>query len=216
MTGRRLLVGLVSTLLVISALALSTGAGAAAGGCTASVGFEGPITGPVAALGREQLNFARLAVSMENAANGTKISLVPRDTQLTPSIATTVTQRMVSNANIVAVAGPAGSLEVQAVGPLFANAGMAFISGSALTATLTSGINATFFRVVPSDRLQGPEDARFIIRELHPRAGAARRRPRVLLDEFGGGDDPAAAKGGDSSRPPIGQAVADGLLGGGA
>ena len=48
-------------------------ASAATKSCVASVGFEGPITGPVAPLGTEQLHFAQLAVSMDNAANKTKI-----------------------------------------------------------------------------------------------------------------------------------------------
>jgi branched-chain amino acid transport system substrate-binding protein len=97
--------------------------------CVASVGFEGPITGPVASLGDEQLHFAQLAVSMDNAANHTKITLVQGDTQLQPAQATVVTQQFTSNQSIVAVAGPAGSQEVEAVGPLMARAGMAFISG---------------------------------------------------------------------------------------
>ena len=53
--------------------------------CVASVGFEGPITGPVAPLGTEQLHFAELAVAMDNAANNTKITLVQGDTQLSPA-----------------------------------------------------------------------------------------------------------------------------------
>ncbi len=39
----------------------SSGAGTAAKACVASIGFEGPITGPVAVLGTEQLHFAELA-----------------------------------------------------------------------------------------------------------------------------------------------------------
>jgi branched-chain amino acid transport system substrate-binding protein len=138
--------------------------------CTASIGFEGPITGQVAPLGTEQLHFAQLAVSMDNAANKTNISLVQGDTQLQPSQATTVTQQFISNGKIVAVAGPAGSQEVEAVGPLMGRAGLAFISGSATNATLTSGSNPTFFRVVSKDSVQGPQDAHYIVSNLHPKA----------------------------------------------
>jgi branched-chain amino acid transport system substrate-binding protein len=148
-------------------------AGTAKGGgkCTATVGFEGPITGPAASLGGEQLAFAKLAVADDNKANGTDITLTQGDTQLTPSIATTVTQQFIANSKIVAVDGPAGSQEVQAVGPLFGRAGMAFVSGSATNPTLTSsGRNPTFFRVVDLDSRQGPEDANFVIKTLHPKA----------------------------------------------
>jgi branched-chain amino acid transport system substrate-binding protein len=138
--------------------------------CVASVGFEGPITGPVASLGTEQLHFAELAVSMDNAANHTKITLVQGDTQLQPAQATTVTQQFISNSAIVAVVGPAGSQEVEAVGGPMARAGMAFISGSATAVALTSGSYPTFFRVVSKDSVQGPQDANYIINNLHPKA----------------------------------------------
>jgi branched-chain amino acid transport system substrate-binding protein len=148
----------------------STSTSAAAMACVTSTGMEGPLTGPVASLGQEQLHFAELAVSMDNAANHTNISIVQGDTQLTPSIATTVTQQFTSNTKIVAVVGPAGSQEVEAVGPLMARAGLAFISGSATAAALTTGTYPTFFRVVSKDSVQGPEDANFIVNTLKPKA----------------------------------------------
>jgi branched-chain amino acid transport system substrate-binding protein len=146
------------------------GTGATTKSCAASIGMEGPLTGPVATLGQEQLHFAQLAVAMDNTANKTKISIVQGDTQLTPSIATTVTQQLTSNSAIVGVVGPAGSQEVKAVGPLMARAGLAFISGSATNATLTTGTYPTFFRVVSKDSVQGPQDAHYIISHLHPKA----------------------------------------------
>jgi branched-chain amino acid transport system substrate-binding protein len=148
----------------------SPSAGGPAKSCVATIGFEGPITGPVAVLGTEQLHFAQLALSMDNAANKTKISLVQGDTQLQPAQATTVTQQFTSNSKMVAEVGPAGSQEVTAVGPLFGRAGMAFISGSATNATLTTGPNPTFFRVVSKDSVQGPQDANYIVNTLHPKA----------------------------------------------
>jgi branched-chain amino acid transport system substrate-binding protein len=138
--------------------------------CTAAIGMEGPLTGPVAVLGQEQLHFAKLAVSMDNQANKTKITIVQGDTQLNPAQATTVTQQLTSNSKILAVVGPAGSQEVQAVGPLMARAGMAFISGSATAAALTTGKYPTFFRVVSKDSVQGPQDAHYIVNNLHPKA----------------------------------------------
>jgi branched-chain amino acid transport system substrate-binding protein len=153
-----------------STTSASGGSGSSKTNCTASVGFEGPITGAVASLGDEQLHFAELAVSMDNAANHTKITLVQGDTQLQPAQAVTVTQQFTSNSSIVAVVGPAGSQEVEAVGSLMARAGMAFISGSATAVALTSGSYPTFFRVVSKDSVQGPEDANYIINNLHPKA----------------------------------------------
>jgi branched-chain amino acid transport system substrate-binding protein len=156
----------------------STTSSASAGGggsttaskCSTSIGIEAPITGPVAVLGDEQLAFAQLAIAQDNAANGTNISLVQGDTQLVPAQATTVSQQFIANSKIVGVVGPAGSQEVKAVGPLFGRAGIGFITGSATNPTLTSGSNPTFFRVVSRDDLQGPQDARYIVAHLHPKA----------------------------------------------
>ncbi len=148
----------------------TTSASAAAKTCVASVGLEAPLTGPVAPLGQEQLHFAQLAVAMDNAANKTQITLVQGDTQLQPAQATTVTQQFISNSSIVAVVGPAGSQEVEAVGGPMGRAGMAFISGSATAVALTTGTYPTFFRVVSKDSVQGPQDANYIVKTLHPKA----------------------------------------------
>ena len=146
------------------------GSGTATKACVASIGMEGPLTGPVAVLGQEQLHFAQLALLKDNLANHTKITLVQGDTQLNPAQATTVTQQFTSNSKIVAVVGPAGSQEVEAVGPLMARAGLAFISGSATAAALTTGKYPTFFRTVSKDSVQGPQDANYIVNTLHPKA----------------------------------------------
>src|ERR1700727_1017608 len=183
MKGRLILVAAAVGSLVVagcsSSSSSSSSSTAAAGGgsssaatktCTASIGFEGPITGPVAPLGTEQLHFAELAVSMDNAANNTKITLVQGDTQLQPAQATTVTQQFISNSAILGVVGPAGSQEVEAIGGPMGRAGMAFISGSATAVALTTGTYPTFFRVVSKDSVQGPQDANYIIKNLHPKA----------------------------------------------
>src|SRR6516165_1610261 len=148
----------------------TSSASAATKSCVASIGFEGPITGPVAPLGTEQLHFAQLAVLTDNLANKTKITLVQGDTQLQPAQATTVSQQFISNNSILAVVGPAGSQEVKAVGPAMGRAGLAFISGSATNPALTTGSNPTFFRVVSKDSVQGPQDANYIVSNLQPKA----------------------------------------------
>ena len=130
--------------------ASTSSASAPATSCVASIGMEGTLTGPAAVVGQEQLHFAELALASDNLANKTNISLVQGDTP-SPAQAVTVTQQFTSNPKIVAVVGPTGSQQVEAVGPLLARAGMAFISGSATAAALTTGKYPTFFR----DRVQG-------------------------------------------------------------
>jgi branched-chain amino acid transport system substrate-binding protein len=138
--------------------------------CKASIAIEGPFTGPVAQIGLEQLHFAQLAVANDNAAFHIHVTMAQDDTQLTPSIATSKTQSIIGSPAVAAV-GPAGSQEVEAVGPIFGKAGMAFISGSStLPALATDGKNPTFFRVVPDDDIQGPQDANYVVNHLKPKA----------------------------------------------
>ncbi|HYZ81894.1 MAG TPA: branched-chain amino acid ABC transporter substrate-binding protein [Solirubrobacteraceae bacterium] len=153
-----------------SAAAAGSSSGSSGKSCKATIAIEGPFTGPVAQVGLEQLHFAQLAVATDNKANGTNVNLVQDDTQLTPSLATQKTQSILSSGAVAAI-GPAGSQEVEAVGPLFGRAGMAFISGSAtLPALTTDGKNPTFLRVVPNDNIQGPQDANYVVNHLHPKA----------------------------------------------
>jgi branched-chain amino acid transport system substrate-binding protein len=144
--------------------ATDTGA-AEAVDCTASIGIMGPFTGDVAAIGQEQLNWAKFAVDRFNEERGTTFTLVEGDTQLDPAQAATVAPQFVSNSDIQAVVGPAGSQEVEAVGSIYGNAGMAFISPSATATNLTEDFD-TFFRVVPTDADQGPTDATYMAEEL--------------------------------------------------
>jgi branched-chain amino acid transport system substrate-binding protein len=136
--------------------------------CTESyaVGVSGPFTGDAASIGQEQLNFAQLAVQIFNEENGTDFQIVEGDTQLDPAQASTVAQQFVSDDNILAVVGPAGSPEVEATGPIFERAEMAFLGMSATLPTLTDGTYPTFFRVVPHDDIQGPTDAEYMVETL--------------------------------------------------
>jgi branched-chain amino acid transport system substrate-binding protein len=151
--------------------ASSSGTKQANANCVAQIGVEAPITGQVAQIGGEQLNFAKLAVEQDNAKNKTKITVVEGDTQLQPAQATTVTRQFVANDKIVAIVGPAGSQEVSAVGTQLTRAGLAAVAGSATATDLTEkGSFPTFFRVVPRDDVQGPQDAQYIVDNLKPTA----------------------------------------------
>jgi branched-chain amino acid transport system substrate-binding protein len=129
--------------------------------CTnASIGFQGPITGDAAFIGKEQRGFARYAI--RRLAQG-KIKLVEQDTQLDPAQASTTGSRLHANQNVLAVVGPAGSQEVLAVAPIYRRANrLPFISGSATATRLTNGSIPNFFRVVPNDSVQSPTIAKYI------------------------------------------------------
>jgi branched-chain amino acid transport system substrate-binding protein len=153
--------------------------------CRATVGFIGSSQQP---LGRQQLAFARLAVASDDAAQHMSVTLEPARTGVSPTLAA---DRFATQ-GVMAVVGPAANGQVQAVGPLFARAGLAFISPSATGASLTDGANPTFFRVVPSDSLEGTQVADFVA-QLRPRglvtviddgAPASRQFVRALTARF--------------------------------
>jgi branched-chain amino acid transport system substrate-binding protein len=143
------------------------GGGTSAADCTGTIGVMAPITGDAAELGEEQRNWAQFGLDRFNRENGSKLKMVEGDTQLDPGQASTVAQQFVSNDAILGVVGPAGSQEVDAVGPLFERANLGFVSQSATATELTeSGDYPTFSRVVPKDEVQGPTDAQYMVDEL--------------------------------------------------
>lgn len=127
------------------------------------IAFLGPLTGGAGFLGTEQLAFARLAVDDFNKnTSGYNATLQEEDTDITPDKAVPVAERVIADANILGVVGPAGSGQVEATGPLFSPANLVHVSASATRPSLsTSGFN-TFFRVVPNDDVQGPTDGNYI------------------------------------------------------
>ena len=144
----------------------STGEQVNLANCTFTFGLMAPITGDAASIGEEQLNWGKYAVSQFNKENGTKFALEEGDTQLDPAQASTVAQQFVSNDAIAAVVGPAGSQEVEAVGPVFDRAGLSYVSASATATNLTEGKYEGFSRIVPSDAVQGPTDAEYLAETL--------------------------------------------------
>ena len=130
-------------------------------GCDSpTIGFQGPITGDAAFIGKEQLGFSQYAIKK---LGGGKIKLSQQDTQLDPAQASTTGTKLHADANVLAVVGPAGSQEVLAVAPIYKKAQrLPFISGSATRTSLTNGSIPNFFRVIPNDSVQGPSTAKFI------------------------------------------------------
>src|SRR5262245_13843632 len=145
-------------------------AGGATKPCVASVGMEGPLTGPVAVLGQEQLHFAQLAAAKDNLVNKTKISIVQGDTQLDPKQATTVTQQFTSNSKIVAVVGPAGSQESLRSPHRWPGPAWRSSPGSRPPPPPPPASTRRSSATVPKDSGQGPHDANYIVTNLPPKA----------------------------------------------
>jgi branched-chain amino acid transport system substrate-binding protein len=158
------LVAIASLAVAASAIARVDGPAATAApnaGCDSpKIGFQGPITGDAAFIGKEQLGFAQYAIKK---LGGGKIKLLQQDTQLDPAQASTTGTKLHADASVLAVVGPAGSQEVLAVAPIYKkSARLPFISGSATRTSLTNGSIPNFFRVVPNDSVQAPTTAKYI------------------------------------------------------
>jgi branched-chain amino acid transport system substrate-binding protein len=141
-------------------------------GCnsTLKLAFITPLTGDAGFLGTEQLTWAKYAVKTLAPKLGLKVQLLAGDSQLDPSIASSLAQKYVADKQVVAIIGPSTSGAVAATSQTFFRAGLAHISPSATRTSLTKGAEkeATpgFFRVVPDDALQGPGDARYMVDKL--------------------------------------------------
>lgn len=150
-----------------------------------------PITSGAAQVGREQVNFAQLAVDDFNAEHGSSYSVIEFDTMLSASEAARQAEIVSADAGVVAVVGPSSSQEVAAAGPAFSQAGLAFVSGAATRPDLTDGSNPGFFRVVPDDSAQGSTAVDFITNDL----GAQRVAILAEQTEYGIGLSAAVEEG---------------------
>jgi branched-chain amino acid transport system substrate-binding protein len=166
------LVGLVAAVVATAAIARpakATGPTASdAINCRgASLGFAGPLTGPAAFLGQEQISWSKFAAVQFNKQNKTSFKVVQGDTQLSASLARTVGRQFVSRKDILGVIGPSTSQAVISSAGLFKTAKLAAGSGSATRTDLTTaGKFPTFFRVVPNDFVQAPSIVNFSVKTL--------------------------------------------------
>src|SRR5262245_12190255 len=146
------------------------------GGPEVKIGHVGPLTGGIAHLGKDNENGARLAVEEANAAgvkiggNAVKFVLVAEDDQADPKVGTTVAQKL-ADAKVAGVVGHLNSGTSIPSSPIYAQAGIPVISGSATNPKLTELGHKTQFRVVGRDDQQGPAIASYL---------AANNKPKVV------------------------------------
>jgi branched-chain amino acid transport system substrate-binding protein len=149
---------------------------AAASGAEVKIGHVGPLTGGIAHLGKDNENGARLAVEEANAAGikiggkAVKFSFVAEDDQADPKVGTTVAQKLV-DAKVAGVVGHLNSGTSIPASPIYNQAGIPVISGSATNPKLTEQGFKNQFRVVGRDDQQGPAIASYL---------AAAKKPKVV------------------------------------
>ena len=128
-------------------------------GMTVKIGFLNPITGPIAVYAPGFGAAANIALGMMNIAgwgSGLQFELVMADSGCDGTAAATGAQTLV-DAGVVAVAGAACSGATMGANAILSAAGIPMISYASTNPGLSdSTAYPLFFRVVPSDAIQGP------------------------------------------------------------
>ena len=147
------------------------------GGTEVKIGHVGPLTGGIAHLGKDNENGARLAVEEANAAKvkldgkDVKFVFVAEDDQADPKVGATVAQKLV-DAKVAGVVGHLNSGTSIPASPIYSQAGIPVISGSATNPKLTEQGFKTQFRVVGRDDQQGPAIASYLAANNKPKTVA--------------------------------------------
>jgi len=125
------------------------------------IGMFGDLTGANSGLVTPIRNAAELAIEQANAKGDLKVTvqLFQKDNKdANPDTAPPIEQAFIQDSSVVGVLGGAFSGETDAVGKLFAKAGLTHITASATSPNLTTH-GWPFFRAVVPDSIQGAKMA---------------------------------------------------------
>ncbi len=136
------------------------------------IGHAGPLTGPIAHLGKDNENGVRLAIEEANAAGlmigGEKVSfeMISEDDEGNPQKGTVVAQKLV-DARVAGVIGHLNSGTTIPASKIYFDAGIAQISPSATNVDYTNQGYKTAFRVMANDAQQGVVLGNFAVNKLN-------------------------------------------------
>ena len=157
------------------------------------IGHVAPLTGPIAHLGKDNENGARLALEEINKAgltiDGKKVvlTLVPEDDAEDPKTATQVAQKLV-DAKVVGVVGHLNSGTSIPASHIYSDAGITQVSPSATKPDYTKQGFKTTYRLVATDAQQGPALANYVANTLKAKTVAiiddSTQYGKGLADEF--------------------------------
>ena len=157
------------------------------------IGHVAPLTGPIAHLGKDNENGARLALEEINQAgltiDGKKVvlTLVPEDDAEDPKTATQVAQKLV-DAKEVGVVGHLNSGTSIPASKIYSDAGITQISPSSTNPEYTKQGFKTTYRLVATDAQQGPALADYVAKNLKAKTVAiiddSTQYGKGLADEF--------------------------------
>jgi len=162
-------------------------------GVEVRIGHVAPLTGPIAHLGKDNENGARLAIEEINKSgltiDGKKVvlTLVPEDDAEDPKTATQVAQKLV-DAKVVGVVGHLNSGTSIPASKIYSDAGITQVSPSATNPDFTKQGFKTTYRLVATDAQQGPALANYVVNTLKAKTVAiiddSTQYGKGLADEF--------------------------------
>jgi branched-chain amino acid transport system substrate-binding protein len=163
---------------------------------TLTIGLSFPLTGSIAlqaGQARDAIVYAIDEANEKGGVAGYKLRALilddasPTTGQYDPALAATNARKMVNDQSVVAAVGPLNSGSAKAMCPIFSQAGVATISGSATNPDLNDPKFAQiyrpaglpiFFRTVTTDAYQGPNFANYVAETL-------KLQKVVVLDDGG-------------------------------
>jgi len=164
---RRILLGSA----VLAALAIASGSlQPAAAQDTIKIGAPYNVTGALSSVDAPALNGAKLKVEEINAAGGVlgkKLELATYDTKTDPTVMASVASQLVNQDKVVAGAGYTDSDSVLALGPIFQQAGIPFVTPGATSPKLPDQIGNDIFLACFGDNVQAAAGAEFVLNKLN-------------------------------------------------
>ena len=163
---------IVSGFAIAAAATLALGAVATAPASAAkkkevTLAFQGPLSGPYAALGKDQRPGAEYAIALYNAKNpAVKVVMIDADTECSGTKAATVAPGVAANKKVIGVIGTSCSGEARNSFPAYKAAGLTMVAPSASAVSLTDPKAPdrgfpVFHRVVAHDGFQAPALVRY-------------------------------------------------------
>jgi len=136
-----------------------------------TIGHAGPLTGPIAHLGKDNENGVRLAIQEANeaglviAGESIRFEMVSEDDEGNPQKGTVVAQKIVDN-KVAGVIGHLNSGTTIPASKIYHDAGVAQISPSATNVDYTNQGYETAFRVMANDAQQGKVLGEYAVNNL--------------------------------------------------
>ena len=150
-------------------LALTAGSGVAEAD-SIKIGAPFNVTGSLSSLDAPALNGAKLKAKEINAAggiNGKTIDLVVYDTKTDPTVIASVASQLLNSDKVPVAMGFTDSDSALALGPIFQQAGVPFVTPGATSPKLPEQVGTDMFLACFGDNVQAAAGAEFVLNKLN-------------------------------------------------